>query len=577
MYPTQGLTCVAVRRKNERGAALLTTLLISMLLLAAGGALIVSTSLTTSNTYDSTAEAKAYYSAEAGLQASLNVLRGKVTSSPAGVTMSFRNALTLATSNDVAGGDATTYARLSRWLPYSTRTTPGTNVAVDSNNTGYNIKVTDPDNSNLVSFTTTGSIDDGSNTKTFPGLSPSSSATITINDVTGTNINAYPTAANQQMISIRVQATRFGATIPETKFSIRIHQTAPFEGVGYLTGKITPGTITNTTSTVQFNYTLPSTKVNEGTYTVNSNPLPLVAPNVSGGVTTALASITAPDPQRLLVQSTGTGPKGARKQLEMIVNSSLFNVAPPSPITIRGADDQSQSMTFSLGTSNAKYYTGKDNAGIEGQQPTVAISLHDWTAGNAGVIKGSTVDAPQLSVLDINPIPNPWTPTLLPVPASPPPTALTPYFLRTADAARRFLDSSETTARAQGRYYTSLNGYADTGVRGDAAFTFVDGDCNLDGGTGLLIVTGNLTLKGNNGFDGIIILLGNGHVERSGGGNGGTYGAMVIGSVDRTAGDFRAPYFDVSGGGGLTFQSDYNSKKRANNISGLGVAGVIEK
>ncbi len=578
MYPTQGLTCVAVRRKNERGAALLTTLLISMLLLAAGGALIVSTSLTTSNTYDSTAEAKAYYSAEAGLQASLNVLRGKVTSSPAGVTMNFRTALTLSTSNDVAGGDTTTYARLSRWLPYSTRTTPGTNVPVDSNNTGYNIKVTDPDNSNLVSYTASGTISGGTgSSRTFAG-SGGGSATITINDVTGTNVNAYPTATAQQIISISVAATGTGASIPSgTKFSIKIHQTAPYDGIGYLTGVITTGTITPSSCDVQFNYDLPATKVNEGTYTVTTDPLVLLAPNSSGGLTTALGSITAPDPQRLLVQSTGTGPKGARKQLDMIVNGSLFDVDPPSPITIRGADDQTQSMTFDLGSSNAKTYTGLDRAGIEGQQPTVAISLHDWTEANAGISKGSTVADPKLSILDINPLPSPWTPLLTPVPTSPPPTALTPYFLRTADAARKFLNKAEREARDSGRYFPSLSGYADSGVRGGAAFTFVDGDCNLDGGTGLLIVTGNLTLKGNNGFDGIIIVLGNGYVQRSGGGNGGTFGAFVIGKVNRTAGNFGAPHFDISGGGGSTIQNDYNSKKRANNISGLGVEGVIEK
>lgn len=576
MYPTQGLTCVAVRRKNERGAALLTTLLISMLLLAAGGALIVSTSLTTSNTYDSTAEAKAYYSAEAGLQATLNVLRGKVTSSPAGATMSFRNALTLSTSNDVAGGDTTTYARLSRWLPYSSRTTAGTSVAVDSNNTGYYIKVTDPDNSNLVSYTTTGSIDNGSYTKTF--TRPGGTATITINSITGTNVNAYPTATLQQIISVQVAATGIGAIIPAgTKFSIRINQTAPFNGVGYLTGIITTGTITRATCNVQFDYDLSSTKANEGTYTVNTDPLTLSAPNSSGGLTTVLGSITAPDPQRLLVVSTGTGPKGARKELDMIVNSSLFNLSPPSPITIRGSDDQTQSMTFDLGSSNAKSYTGVDRAGIEGQQPTVAISLHDWTVADAGLIKGATIADPQVSVLDINSLPSPWTPTLIPVPSSPPPTAITPDFLRTADAARRFLDSAEITARTQGRYYNSLSGYADTGVRGSAAFTFVDGNCNLDGGAGLLIVTGNLLLNGNDGFDGIIIVLGNGRVQRSGGGNGNTFGAFVVGAVNRTSGDFTAPHFDISGGGGSTIQSDSTSKKRANNVGGLGVAGVIEK
>lgn len=578
MYPTQGLTCVAVRRKNERGAALLMTLLISMLLLAAGGALIVSTSLTTANTYDSTAEAKAYYSAEAGLQATLNVLRGNVTSNPAGATMNFRNALTLATSNDVAGGDTTAYARLSRWLPYSTPTAPGTNVAVDSNNTGYNIKVTDPDNSNLVSYTASGTISDGTdNYRIF--TSATGTATITINDVTGTNVNAYPTATAQPITSITVTFTGTGASIPSgTKFSIKIHQTTPYNGEGYLTGTITTGTITPTSSNVQFNYALPTTKVNEGTYTVNTDPLTLLAPNSSGGLTTALGSITAPDPQRLLVQSTGTGPKGARKQLEMIVNGSLFAIAPPSPITIRGADDQTLPMTFNLGSSNAKTYTGLDRAGVEGQQPTVAISLHDWTAANTGISKGSTVADPKLSILDINPLPSPWTPTLTPVPSPPPPTAITPYFLRTADAARRFLNEAETTARTEGRYFSSLNGYADAGTRGSPAFTFVGpGDCQLDGGTGLLIVTGNLYLKGNDGFDGIIIVLGAGHVERSGGGNGGTFGAFVVGKVDRTAGNFGAPYFDISGGGSSTIQNDYNSKKRANQTGGLGIAGVIEK
>ena len=63
-------------RKNERGAALLTSLMVATLLLAAGGALIQITSMSASNAIDSTAEAQAYYGAEAGLQAALNALRG---------------------------------------------------------------------------------------------------------------------------------------------------------------------------------------------------------------------------------------------------------------------------------------------------------------------------------------------------------------------------------------------------------------------------------------------------------------------------------------------------------------------
>src|SRR5512132_2462511 len=69
-------------RRTERGAALVTTLMLSALLFAAGGMLILTTTMTGLNTIDSAAESQAYYGAEAGLQASLNVLRGHVMPNP---------------------------------------------------------------------------------------------------------------------------------------------------------------------------------------------------------------------------------------------------------------------------------------------------------------------------------------------------------------------------------------------------------------------------------------------------------------------------------------------------------------
>lgn len=149
MHTTSALNCIARQRKNERGAALLTTLLVSMLLLAAGGALIVSTSMTTANTFDSTAEAQAYYAAEAGLQATLDVLHGHRTSiSPTTLTMDFRKAITLGspyTAN--RSGDPSTVSRLSNWLVYDvngTYTSANSRVAVG--NYSFSIQVSDPDN-----------------------------------------------------------------------------------------------------------------------------------------------------------------------------------------------------------------------------------------------------------------------------------------------------------------------------------------------------------------------------------------------------------------------------------------------
>ena len=140
MKTTATHTLIAQQRDHERGAALITVLLISTLLLLAGGALLVATSTTATTTLDSTAETQAYYAAEAGLEAALNVLRGNVApdaSLPVGTKMSFRNACTVVTSNKV--GDLSGVARLSGWLQYSGLTANSTVPLV--NNLAYSVQV----------------------------------------------------------------------------------------------------------------------------------------------------------------------------------------------------------------------------------------------------------------------------------------------------------------------------------------------------------------------------------------------------------------------------------------------------
>jgi hypothetical protein len=119
--------------------------------------------------------------------------------------------------------------------------------------------------------------------------------------------------------------------------------------------------------------------------------------------------------------------------------------------------------------------------------------------------------------------------------------------------------------------------------------TFCDGDCELGpiSGGGLLIVTGNLTLRGNFSFNGLIIVTGPEGVTRSGGGNGTIQGNIVVApylnsrigdNLDPVSGaNFLAPKWQTSGGGNSTIQ--YNSN---NQLSGLGavsnvVLGVVEK
>src|SRR5260370_23097682 len=229
--------------ESQRGAALLSVLMMSTLLLAAGGALILVTGMATRTAVDSTAEMQAYYSAEAGLQSSLNVLRGNLppdASMPSGTQINFRNAITLSTSN--LSSDTATTPRLSAWMSYNYTPNGATN----------------PDR--VVLFPTSG--------------------------YTAQTGLAYSVAVSD----------------------------------------------------------------------------PDNTPVASG------------EPVRLLLRVTGYGPKGAIKQLELIVNRTNFDYSPPAMLMMRGADDGTP-VTFDIGDSAAKDYTGHDLAG-SATVPTFGATLN---------------------------------------------------------------------------------------------------------------------------------------------------------------------------------------------------------
>src|SRR6185295_16637998 len=140
----------AHRREGERGAALITVLLMSMLVLPRAGTLILTTTMSATNAISSTDEIQAYYAAEAGLQAALNVLRGNVAPHPSdGTKMNFKNAINVGTSNNPGSG----VAQLSRWLVYNYPTVSPTRVTLSpsyspTSGIAYAITgITDPDNS----------------------------------------------------------------------------------------------------------------------------------------------------------------------------------------------------------------------------------------------------------------------------------------------------------------------------------------------------------------------------------------------------------------------------------------------
>jgi len=431
---------------SERGAALITTLMISAMVLTAGGLLLLTSSMTASGTVDAAAEMQAYYGGEAGLQATLNVMRGNVMPNPLFKAnpngsvdpdnmMTIAKAVDPATSN-LAGDPQSLPARLSRWLTYDypTGSAYADRVAITS---GYN----------------------------------------------------------------------------------------PLSGIAYSI--------------------------------IVTDPDKTVAP----------AKIS-----RLLIESTGYGPKGATKKLSILLSAYGLNMATPAPLVIRGHDDRSTPMTFNIGDSNSKDYSGKDNVNVDPVKPAFAVSPHDVGTAEAAYLcktcKPQTIYDPKMGVLDL---PNEKLP-----PGQEKNYLLleTPWFLRTADDARLFLAQVESTARKRGIIDTSFSG--NSGTTADPVLRLVKGDCDLNGGAGLLVVTGELILKGALNFNGVILVLGQGKVTKKGGGNGNIFGAMMIARFGAT-GDFLDPTFDVSGAGGSNLQYDSRWLENSRLLTGEPVLGVVER
>lgn len=268
-------------------------------------------------------------------------------------------------------------------------------------------------------------------------------------------------------------------------------------------------------------------------------------------------------PKRIQVQSTGYGPNGSVKRMEMVVQKVTFDFEPDAMLLARSSDDGSlATMSFDVGTSSAKFYSGHDNAGLEPNLPTFGTtSVEDLAVANDAITKGATVEEVKTYQVD---------------------TADLPPWLQSADAAREFLNYMQIVARSMGRYYTSLSGMA--GSTSSPAFTFVNGNMTLDGGGGLLIVTGNLTLNGNAQFNGIILVLGQGSVVRDGGGNGTILGSIYVAKFARSwpssengqPHPFLAPVVNVGGGGTANFVYDSTWVQRGKDALGDIVRDVRE-
>jgi Tfp pilus assembly protein PilX len=565
-------------RRGERGAALITVLLISLLVLTLASALILTTGMSATNAVSSTDEVQAYYAAEAGMQAALNVLRGNIAP-----TINFQTAVA--------------NPQLSQWLTKNYPSTTPDRVTLSpaystTDGMAYSItSITDPDLSTKVIYSTSGSFTVNGSTSTSPSFTGGVSLTYTPQASTDITTNASPALGTFVFSGVKSSTD---ITIPAgSTFTLTITESAPLP-----TGSSSPisvsikgtlsGRIYLAAPTVTLTFNNPSLEIpNVGT--LFTLPTSLTLP-VNNTTQIAQTAVTTPEPRRLIVKVQGYGPHGAIKNLQAMVSNFGANYDPPATFVVRGHDDSTTAATISIGSSAHYVYSGNDNSGGQPLPAFLVTNNPDYTTllnlktNNSLPLDGdSTGLIPVLTQLTL-PTDLPQLPSWLQTTADP------------VSGARAFVEQLRQAAQQQyykcsgdwdpscDRYFNTRAGEAgpsDFGAEVDAPakglFTFVDGDATLpnDGGRGMLVVTGTLNVSGSKTFDGLVLVLGDGIMNRSGGGSATNYGAFVLARFG-SSGGFLNPSFISSGSGTSGLQLDRNSVKNALRLGGVYVLAVSE-
>jgi hypothetical protein len=590
-------------REGEKGAAMVMALMMSFLLLIASAGLLLESAFNTQNVTDATSEQQAYNAAESGIQSAINVLRGNVVPSPLLDTskpatdvankINFTKALSLSSSNKST--DAATVPRLSRWLGYDATCNDRVLLGGTSCSTltgyAYSLTISDPDNTgSVVSFNTTGRLfdsDTGNPTqKTYGTGANTITVRYTPKTVNGLNVASAPGATDYGTFTVTKAGT--GASIGAfNRFEIKINMTRPYTETriirGYIETNSAPGNAPKIIFDAQTFSLMGSDMVLNYSWGSPTNVSVLTAPQRVGyeaqlalGNNVLTGTISSPEPTRLLLRSTGYGPRGARKNLEAIIQKDFFNgLSAPATLMLVGPPSTTSpttTFTFNPGSSSVTVYSGDDVVSTD-----IIPPIGTTNDGNLGDVEDSVAGEP----------PHPFNGSVIGSAANV--SEEMPEWLATPTALDATVQKLATVADSSGRFFVSG---AQPTTFGDnvtgLGITFCDGNCSFTGnGGGIMVVTGKLTLSGNFSFNGLIIVTGAAGVERSGGGNGTIQGNIVVAPyvanriADNTdpapTADFLSPQYDLSGGGNSTVV--YNSKSVANGMVAVSnfVLGIMEK
>lgn len=238
-------------------------------------------------------------------------------------------------------------------------------------------------------------------------------------------------------------------------------------------------------------------------------------PNWGGGVDDGY--------ERLIVKVVGYGPRGARKELELLVRRMIFYYEPEPLIYLQGSQVGGD-IGFSL--------SGMPEVKFDGGDRMIAFGITNET--DQTVIQ-NVIDQPDKVVIagkgdDYEVYASDHRPT----------------FLSTADEARTTMFDLEADAKVRNRWFNSYP-TGNAGTDTNPEFTFINGNAQLTSdGVGLLVVTGSLTINSNFKFKGLVLILGGGSLNITGG-DAKIEGSVVVAKYN-LMGNFLAPSVNINGG-----------------------------
>jgi hypothetical protein len=264
----------------------------------------------------------------------------------------------------------------------------------------------------------------------------------------------------------------------------------------------------------------------------------------TGGVTTKTDAN-----HRAMITAIGAGPKRSIKMVQAIVEK-LTLPTPPAMITLIGPAASSGTI-YDDGTSNSKVMVGNDCVGATGYTgtgtsvPVVGTTNAAATTQATAGANNGTYSSGSPIVADVTGSAGAWNDC--------------GYLHDLADMIRGSADAVFAvcpSATCTPAYWAGTT---------NSSVTFIDGDWTLPNGIngkGLIWVTGTASIGGNMSFEGTLVVVGKGVLNRSGGGSGHSYGAIVVADIagpdtiygntdDCTGGPggFMAPTYAIGGGG----------------------------